>query len=372
MTCSRCHSEMPLNARYCPFCGRVVSYTPNSRKRPNGAGTAFKRKNTWTAQVTKYIYTDDSGKRKRKYQTKGGFKTKKEALAYLETLREAETRTVPTLLELYSVYSKNDLPKLSKDKQTAYKKARERLEPIIGRKIDSLTTSDLQTVVNLQSSTFYTSRDMKVLLSHLYKRAAADQFVNANLAQYIVLPALEEKEATAFTQEEVNRMWTAYADGDTFIGYLLVMIYSGMMPSELFACRRDMIDFDRCEIVGCGKKTKTRKTGVIVFADCVKPVLEELSSLNDRLYPKHESVFYDEYHEATKRIGIRDLPPYSCRHTTGTEAAKLGLNASTIQRIMRHEKITTSQRYIHLGDSEVHNGLNSMTNTVTVAKPANR
>lgn len=372
MTCSRCHSEMPLNARYCPFCGRVVSYTPNSRKRPNGAGTAFKRKNTWTAQVTKYIYTDDSGKRKRKYQTKGGFKTKKEALAYLETLREAETRAVPTLLELYSVYSKNDLPKLSKDKQTAYKKARERLEPIIGRKIDSLTTSDLQTVVNLQTSTFYTARDMKVLLSHLYKRAAADQFVNSNLAQYIVLPALEEKEATAFTQEEVNKMWTAYADGDTFIGYMLLMIYSGMMPSELFDCKKSMIDFDRCEIFGCGRKT--RKGTTIVFAETVKPVVETLynTSKTDMLCPIYKTEWYDAYHEATKRIGIRDLPPYSCRHTTGTEAAKLGLNASTIQRIMRHEKITTSQRYIHLGDSEVHNGLNSMTNTVTIAKPANR
>ena len=126
-----------------------------------------------------------------------------------------------------------------------------------------------------------------------------------------------------------------------------------------------MIDFDRCEIYGCGKKTKTRKSNAIVFADSVKPVLQELCALYDSnlLYPRDEKYFYEAYHETTKRIGIRDLPPYSCRHTTGTEAAKQNLNASTIQKIMRHAKITTSQRYIHLGADEAHSGLNSITHT---------
>ena len=272
---------------------------------------------------------------------------------------------MPTLLELYQVWDENELPKLSKDKQAGYKKARERLEPIIGRKIDTLTTADLQAVVNEQSTSYYTARDMKTVLSHLYKKACADQFVPVNLSQYIVLPTLEEKEAVPFTSEEVKKMWTAFADGDTFIGYMLLMIYSGMMPGELFACKKDMIDFDRCEIYGCGKKTKVRKSGVIVFADAVKPVLKELCTLynGDKLYPKHETEFYDDYHEATKRIGVRDLPPYSCRHTTGTEAAKQQLNASTIQKIMRHSKITTTQRYIHLGTEEAHDAINTLNST---------
>lgn len=363
MPCKRCGSETPQNALYCPFCGRRVNYTPKTKKRGNGQGTAFKRGSTWTAQVTAYTFVNENGRLAKKYKTKGGFKTKKEALAYLEALRQAETRKMPTLLELYSVWEKNDLPKLSKDKQTAYKKARERIESIVGRKIDTLTTADLQKVVSDNASTYYTARDIKTLLSHLYKRACADQFVPSNITKYIVLPKLEESEPIPFNEDEVAKMWTAYEKGDTFVGFMLIMIYSGMMPGELLSCKKAMIDFERCEIYGCGKKTKTRKESPIVFADIVKPIIAELcDKCNEKLYEKCESEFYDEYHKATARIGIRDLPPYSCRHTTGTEVAKQNINAPTIQKIMRHAKITTSQKYIHLGTDEAHDGVNSMTN----------
>ena len=30
----------------------------------------------------------------------------------------------------------------------------------------------------------------------------------------------------------------------------------------------------------------------------------------------NQDIFYKEYHAALQRAGVRDLPPYSCRHTT--------------------------------------------------------
>ena len=329
-------------------------------KRGNGQGTAFKRGQTWYAQVTTYFYLDKDGKLHRKYKTKGGFKTKRDALAYCEVLRGPTERKAPTLLQLYTVWEASEFDKLSKDKKSAYRKARERLEPIIGRRIDLLTTSDLQNCINENASSYYTARDMKTLLSHLYKRAAADQFVPSNLTQYLTLPKLNESEAEPFTAEEVNTMWTAFTAGDIFTGYLLIMIYSGMMPGELMSCTKDMIDFERHEIYGCGKKT--RKKSVIVFADIVGPVIQTISNTTagDRICPYGEDAFYRLYHETTARIGVRDLPPYSCRHTTGTAAAKLNINAPAIQKLMRHSKITTTQKYIHLETEETHNSINKI------------
>ena len=365
MTCSKCGAELASEWLVCPFCGRAVNYTPSKKKRGNGQGTAFKRNGSWTAQITDYIYVDDAGKKHRKYKTKGGFSTKRDALAYCDTMRGSTIKEMPTVLELYQLWEKTKLPKLSKDKQTGYKKARQRLESIIGKKIDSLSTADLQKVIDENSNSYYTARDMKTVLSHIYRIACADNFVPTNLSQFIVLPQLNEKEQEPFTAEEVAKMWTAFADGDTFVGYMLLMIYSGMMPAELFDCKKSMINLDRCEIFGCGRKT--RKGTTIVFAEAVKPVVEELiaASNTDMLCPIYKTEWYDHYHEATARIGVRDLPPYSCRHTTGTEAAKQNLNASTIQKIMRHSKITTSQKYIHLGSDEAHAGINVLPKSMT-------
>lgn len=370
MICRKCHQNVP-DAPYCSLCGcKQEGNIRAPKKRGNGQGTVFKRGSTWTAQKTLYTYTvtSEDGKiqKKRKYATKGGFPTKKDAINYLPSLGNNIERKVPKLIELWEQYEGNALKKVGKSKQDAYKIARKRLESIIGYPINTLTTATMQNVVNEESSSYYTARDMKTVLSHLFKIAIADGFVSSNLSEYIVLPELNEKDAEPFTEQEVDTMWAKYADGEWFIGYLLLMIYSGMMPGELFACRKDMIDFDRKEIWGCGKKTKKRKKEVpIVFADCVLPVVIELCETVDgemlQSLPKND--WYDKYHEVVKRIGIRDLPPYSCRHTTGTEAAKKELNAPTIQKIMRHSKITTSQKYIHLGSEEAHSGINAIKNS---------
>lgn len=366
MICIKCGADVP-DAPYCCQCGWKQSNNPEKRtKRGNGQGHVWKRGRVWYAQVTLYSEAKiEDGKKvyRQKRRSKGGFKTKKEALDYLQTLSGPSGRRAPTLLELYNAWEENDLPKLSESKQSGYKKARKRLDDIMGRRIDSLTTAELQELVNREASSYYTARDMKTLLSHLYKKALPDQFVQSNLSQYIVLPSLEEKEAEAFTEEEVKKMWEAFASGETFIGYLLLMIYSGMMPGELFACHKDMIDFDRCEIWGCGKKTKKRKKETpIVFPEFIRPVLAELCEWKggDMLQPQYETEWYDTYHEEVKRIGVRDLPPYSCRHTTGTEAARLNLSAPVIQNIMRHSKITTTQKYIHLGAEDAHRGVNQL------------
>ena len=69
---------------------------------------------------------------------------------------------------------------------------------------------------------------------------------------------------------------------------------------------------------------------------------------------------YDEYHVVVKRIGIRDLPPYSCRHTYGTEAVKLGAHPAVIQKMLRHSNTKTQEKYTHLGSDEVHSVANQL------------
>ena len=367
MICVKCKREVEDGA-FCSQCGAKQERKPRSApKRPNGTGSAYKRGKTWTGRAAGYSYTvknpDGTMQQIRKRPTKGGFKTRTEALTWANTYNEAVTATSPTLATLWEGYSTGELRKLSTDKQTAYRKARERLEPLMGRKIETLTIKDLQDCVDRAATSHYTARDCKTVLSKLYQRAMAERKAEVNLAKFIVLPDLEEQEAEPFTETEVSTMWKAYDEGNVFVGYVLLMIYTGMMPGELLACRKSMIDFEKCEIWGCGKKTAKRKKEIpIVFPDFLSPLLEQLMAQDSdnsqadhsKLLQMQKDNFYTHYHETLKALGIRDLPPYSCRHTYGTEAVKGQNSPEVVRQMLRHATIYMQQRYTHLTPEAAH------------------
>lgn len=197
---------------------------------------------------------------------------------------------------------------------------------------------------------------------NLYDRACAQQNVHTNLAKYIELPTLIEGEQIPFNSEEITAFWEDYGNGNLFTGYILLMIYSGMMPGELAECKIEMIDFDKQIIFGCGKKTKKRRSTPIIVADVILPILEQLVEVtpDSRLLPYDKRNFYKLYNQTLKRCGARDLPPYSCRHTTATVLADIENNITVIQEIMRHSKFQTTERYIHKSTAPMLNAINKI------------
>lgn len=336
-----------------------VSKKPYRRMRGNGQGTAYKRGRTWTASVT--IGWHDGKPIKR---TKGGFPTKRQALEHCAVLFRRPEQKEYSLLHYWEIWSESALVKLSKSKQTAYRIAWRKLADVHGVPPGRLTVGDLQDILRSKAPTFYPARDIKSLLAALYRLAIADQCASVDLSKYLVLPELEEGEPNPFREDELTLIWHAYASGDRVAAYVLLMIYTGMMPGELCICTRKMIDLDSQQIVGAGIKTKTRKQQPMVIADFLLPVVCSILSSTPceddaRILYTDRWTFYDDYHAFCRRIGIRDLPMYSCRHTTATALA-VGANVapSIIQKIMRHAKFSTTQRYIHPDSSDALAGIN--------------
>lgn len=365
MQCIKCKKELPEGALYCPACGKKqVSTNRKAAKRGNGTGSVYKRKDGgWMAvKVVGYETTAD-GRARAIRVSKGGFATKKEALEYLPQLAGRKTvRKKSTLASLWAGWSTSYMAKLSASKQTHYKTAYAKIESIAYTDIDLLTISDLQAVVDEQAPTFYPARDIKNLLSHLYRRAEAQQEVSSNLSEFIVLPDFEESERKPFTEEELKALWKSYGNGEKLTGYILLMIYSGMMPGELFKARKDMIDWENQQIVGAGLKTKKRKETPIMIADMMLPVLRDLCEFShtEMLIDIRRDAFYKEFERIVIACTGRKLTPYSCRHTTATALALGNIAPSVIQEVMRHTKFSTTQRYIHVDTDSMLGAVNSL------------
>lgn len=367
MQCIKCGVDLPDGAVFCHMCGRKQTPPAPKRQRTkargNGTGTAYKRGKTWTARIVLGYYVGDDGKRHARTANRGGFATKKEALDYIPKLKaEAESSATLTLSGYWEFYEAKKLPELSRDKQTAYRIAWRRWAALATRKLEDLKIETLQAAMDEAASSYYTARDMKNLMSHFYKHGLANQTVSVNLAQYLQLPPANASEQTPFNVEELDLMWKDFAAGNTFTGYILLMIYTGMMPGELLQAKKEHIDWDGKQIRGAGLKTATRKAAPIVLADVILPVLRVLvdTSPGEKLIHINKDNFYKEYYATLERIGTRRLPPYSCRHTTGTDLAKAAVPAFTIQKIMRHAKITTTQHYTHMDATDALSGVNAL------------
>jgi len=122
----KCGAELPDDAIYCLYCGRKQIHEPKQKLRGNGEGTVFKRGDTWTAEVVIGWKKDKDGVRHRVRRTKGGFRTKKEALEYVPALKKTPSKKAVTLSALYDGWSESAMLKLSKSKQTSYKIAFEK------------------------------------------------------------------------------------------------------------------------------------------------------------------------------------------------------------------------------------------------------
>ena len=356
MLCPRCARGIPEDAALCCYCGRTILRKPQVKihQRPNGTGTAFQRKGqkTWTAQYTVPTgwYLDDNGKRHRKRITKGGFKTKADALNHIESLKkEAERKPAPPLSEYWKQYSEGDLLKLGPDKITAYKIAWRRMEKLAFRKVDTITLKEMQSCVDEHTSTFYPAKDMRQLFKALFRRAAAEKYVDKDLPEFISLPALEETEQNPFTVDEQKALWKCYESGCRDAAIPLIMIYTGMMTGEMEKLDRSMIQWDKNLIVGVSMKTKVRKKSPVFFPDDIKPLLADLYADHEGpIFTRHKQDIYNRYYAALEAAGTRKLVPYSCRHTTAT---RLAINETiapqTVKKVMRWSTSKLLDRYAH-------------------------
>lgn len=358
-TCRKCKKEIPDESIYCLYCGvkQTLAHSHSVKKRGNGQGTVYKTPSgKYRAEVVLGYYTDEKGVLRSQRKTKT-FDKKSDALLAIPELLQSKVTVKPksmTLMQLKELYElSKDYQSLGKGQQQKLGYAWDRLSPLHYRKISDLTVDDLQTTIDAAVSTYYPARDMKVMLSHLYNLAIRKELVALNKTEYIDLPPNGSAKRQRWTDDELQLLWDDYAAGCAFTGYILIMTYAGLRYGELAALQLENIDINRQVMIG-GIKTEAGIDREIPIADRILPIVSYFYERGKyKLLEMNEDNFYRQYWSVVDRLGLRHLPPHTCRHTYFSLMTAAGIQAGIITETGGHTSyLTTMKHYVSLSLTE--------------------
>ncbi len=132
---------------------------------------------------------------------------------------------------------------------------------------------------------------------------------------------------------------------------ICMLLYSaGLRVSELVAIRFNQIRLAEGTLTVLGKGGKTR---TIPLADPVIALLrtytQSSSSSTDRLFTLDRHGVWRLIKRLSRTAQLsREVSPHMLRHSFATDSLKTGWDLRSLQKFLGHEKISTTEIYIHL------------------------
>lgn len=194
--------------------------------------------------------------------------------------------------------------------------------------------------------------------------------------EVIELAKVPERDIDLISSSELERLLVA-PDGDD-LGSLrdkamLELLFStGMRVSELVALNRDSIDLEKEEFSVRGKGEKVRVVFLSQTArDAMKQYLEKRTDMDEALFiglgpsvkPENSmritarSVERLVKHYAVKAGITKKVTPHVIRHSFATDLLENGADLRSVQSLLGHASVSTTQIYTHVTDKhlkEVH------------------
>lgn len=199
-----------------------------------------------------------------------------------------------------------------------------------------------------------------------YKFLMLDGHLKANPAEDLDTPQsghhlprfLTEKETEEFLKQPDIETETGLRDR----AMLELMYASGLRVSEVVSIKLGDVDVDAGVLTAFGKGSKQRKVPLGKSAvEWMKSYLEIRNRKNtvQNIFVSpagkalNRQMIYALVKAYGKRAGIEDLSPHKLRHTFATHLMQNGADSRSVQVMLGHSDISTTQIYTHVTDNHL-------------------
>lgn len=277
------------------------------------------------------------------------------------------------ILEKYQIYLLTVKQKEEKTTVSSYiEDIYKYLEYMENNKIKTALNIEYQDITKylkyLDNNNYETSSIIRKIVSiKLFHKYLSEEYKIKDVSSKIINPRLRRKLPNILTIEEVDNLLDIKLN--TPFDYrnkamLELMYSSGLRVSELVDLKLNNIDLDngyvRC--LGKGKKERIIPIGEIAIEYLKKYINEYRNSMKKGYYT--ENVFLNNHGKNITRQGFfliikniakeknidKNITPHMLRHSFATHLLNNGANLRTIQEMLGHSSITTTQIYTNVSN----------------------
>ena len=222
----------------------------------------------------------------------------------------------------------------------------------------------------------YTQARLISGLRLFYKFLILENIVSENPLDLIESPKLNRKLPDVLSLEEIDRMIDAIdlskPEGERNRSIIETLYGCGLRVSELVNLKLSDLFFEEGFIKVTGKGDKQRFVPVSDYTQKyisiyinhirshqkIKPEFSDILYLNRRGKQLTRVMIFHIIKTLSKEAGIdKNISPHSLRHSFATHLLENGADLRSIQLLLGHESITTTEIYLHLDKQKLHDTL---------------
>jgi len=243
------------------------------------------------------------------------------------------------------------------------------------KKYKDITYDDIRLFISYLYNQRYTNKTISRYISSIrsfFKYLKNNNIINTNPMLLISNPKLSKKLPKYLNSNDLEKLLNAY-DNNNYIGIrnslILEMLYStGIRVSEIINIKLDDISITERSIKITGKGSKER---IVYFGSrCTQLIKLYLDKTYNKININNlEQLFLSK---TGKKISDREVrkivsdaaiisgvemnvSPHVLRHTFATHMLSDGADLRSVQELLGHENLSTTQIYTHLTSEKIRN-----------------